>query len=118
MRSDAVTPTVVDGSDVNRVLEVPVDPFNLVQLLVAHGDILSSHVLITGADQVLPIELRFSGDFGLVDYELAVLLLPQVPAEHLVRHEVTDCFGLGFTVHVTQSSYTTIGLRDYLSPLG
>src|SRR5690625_594591 len=118
MRSDAVTPAVVDGSDVNRVLEVPVDPFNLVELLVAHGYILSAHVLVAGADQVLPIELRFSGDFGLVDDELAVLLLPQVPAEHLVRHEVTDCFGVGFTVQVTQGSYTTFGLCDDLRPLG
>src|SRR5690625_553401 len=71
---------VVDGPDINRVLQVAVDSLDLMQLLVTHGYVLGAHVLATGADQVLAIQLGFGGDFGLVDYQLAVLLLPVVSA--------------------------------------
>src|SRR5690625_5364870 len=91
MRFDAVSPAVMDGADINRVFQVPVDAFNLDQLPVAHGDVLGTQFLVAGAHQVLPVKLRFSSNLGLVDDQVAVLQFPEVLAEHPVCPEVTDC---------------------------
>src|SRR5690625_4596405 len=115
MRFDAVSPAVVDGADINGVFQVPVDAFNLEQLPVAHGDVLSTQFLVAGAHQVLPVKLRFSSNLGLVDDQVAVLQFPEVLAEHPVCPEVTDCFRVTLAAQVTQRFDAALCFCDDLS---
>jgi hypothetical protein len=73
VRADAVLAPVVDGPDVDGVLEVAVDALDLVQLLVAQA---MSSVLrcVAGADEELAVELGFGGDLGRSMASLPVLL--------------------------------------------
>jgi hypothetical protein len=58
VRADAFFASVVDASDVDGVLQIPVHALDLVQPPIPQHHVLGGEVVVAGVDQVLPIQLR------------------------------------------------------------
>ena len=69
---------VIDGSQIQSCLQGPESPLDFHQLFVTQGDILRGQRVVTGGDDVLPVQMGLFFDLALVDLDRTGFQLPQV----------------------------------------
>src|SRR6185437_10080220 len=79
--ADPLFLAVVDGPQVDDLLEVPPAALDFQQLLVAQGDVLGGHRRVGGAQQVLAVQVLLGLGLRCVDAEQAAGGDAQVPVQ-------------------------------------
>ncbi|GEM_PF-5879746 len=93
-------------------------PFYLQKLLVSQGDILGCQGVVTGGDNILPIQLRLLTDLAAVNLDGPVLEKPKVPAHCPMGHRRTDALLMGFPLLIPQLKADLFYLGQNLLPCG
>jgi len=87
MRLDAFILPMMNGPQIQGRFQGAEGPLHLQKLLVPQGDVFRGQAVVTGGEDVLPIQMRLLPDLALVDLDASVLELPEVSPKRPVSQK-------------------------------